>query len=259
MGERTEDVEWSVRDLASIAGTTVRTIHYYIAEGLLPPAHGSRRSAYYTPAHLARLRVIAALRHEGLALASIRSRLAPLSDDQVASVVAALDEHLARNLDADAPLSTLGLIEAAVSREVASDAIPDDRRSQPQEPPVDRQPASMPYMVSDDADRSPGGAAIEETASAYLARVMGKTSSRESRQPIQKPRRFETPQPGPVKRNSRVDIWHRLEIEDGIELHVREDRFRMGQGRMRAVSDALRGALRRYGLSPPPDPDDAHG
>ena len=77
----------SVRDLAEQADTTVRTIHYYIAEGLLPPPQGTKRNANYTVAHLARLRLIAALRDEGLALAGIRQRLAPLSDEQAVDVM----------------------------------------------------------------------------------------------------------------------------------------------------------------------------
>src|SRR5574338_1010843 len=78
MEERMLEAGWSIRELAEQAGTTVRTIHYYISEGLLPPPSGATRSATYSDAHLARLRLIGPLRDEGLALASIRQRLAPL-------------------------------------------------------------------------------------------------------------------------------------------------------------------------------------
>src|SRR5687768_12437038 len=120
--------EYSIRDLAETAGATVRTIHYYTAEGLLPPPSGTTRNATYGPAHLARLRLIAALREEGLALAAIRGRLAPLTDQQVLEVEDALDRHLAAG--EPSPVSTLGLIEAALATQAteawpASFAAPD--------------------------------------------------------------------------------------------------------------------------------------
>jgi len=110
--------DWSsIRDLADLAGMSVRTIHYYIAEGLLPPPQGAKRNASYTGAHLARLRLIAALREEGLALAAIRARLAPLADEQALAVVTTLDEHLEAG---DRAITILGLIEAALTRATTS-------------------------------------------------------------------------------------------------------------------------------------------
>ena len=53
---RDAERELSARELAELAGTTVRTIHYYASEGLLPAPSGATRAATYTAAHLARLR-----------------------------------------------------------------------------------------------------------------------------------------------------------------------------------------------------------
>jgi hypothetical protein len=61
------------------------------------------------------------------------------------------------------------------------------------------------------------------------------------------------PRPKPPARkpgdSDRPEAWYSIQIEDGIELRVREDRYRESAGRLRAVTDTLRTTLHRYGLS----------
>ncbi|HEX5167324.1 MAG TPA: MerR family transcriptional regulator [Thermomicrobiales bacterium] len=225
---------WSVRELAEQAGTTVRTIHYYISEGLLPPPAGATRSATYSEAHLARLRLIGALRDEGLALASIRQRLAPLSDDQALEVVADLDEHLA---DPEAtPLTTLGLIEAALASRTLDD-------TPPIASPMEVRPAMTTSYQSIEPTRP-------DSASDYLKRVLRKPERRPE-QPVPMPRPMPRPAPPPRSQldTNRPETWHHYQIEDGIELRVREDRYRESKGRLLAVIDTLKTSLRRFGLT----------
>lgn len=230
---------WSVRDLAESAGTTVRTIHYYISEGLLPSPDGATRSATYSTAHLARLRLIAALRDEGLALANIRQRLAPLTDEQALEVATELDEYLA--LNGGTPLSTLGLIEAALaSRNVAES----EETAMPRLRSLERPPIAEPRLSfpSESTDSTPDG-----TAGDYLSRVRRQPGSQPP-PPVSMPR----PKP-PVRRpidSERPEAWYSFQIEDGVELRVREDRYRESKGRLRAVIDTLRTTMRRYGVSP---------
>jgi DNA-binding transcriptional MerR regulator len=225
---------WSVRELAEQAGTTVRTIHYYISEGLLPPPAGATRSATYSAAHLARLRLIGALRDEGLALASIRQRLAPLSDEQALEMVADLDEHLA---DPEAtPLTTLGLIEAALASRTLDD-------SPTIASPMEERPAMTHSSLSVEPART-------DSASDYLKRVLRKPAPRpEQPAPIPRPMPRPTPPRRPQVDSSRPETWHHYQIEDGIELRVREDRYRESKGRLLAVIDTLKTTLRRFGLS----------
>src|SRR5688572_3160786 len=67
-----------IGELADRAGTTVRTIRYYVAEGLLPAPAGSGPRSEYTDDHLARLGAIRALKARYLPLAEIRRRLAAM-------------------------------------------------------------------------------------------------------------------------------------------------------------------------------------
>ena len=84
--------EYSLQDLADLAGVSPRTVRYYVAQGLLPSPGQTGPGARYTDGHLARLRLIRRLQREHLPLAEIRNRLAQLDDETIAGL-----------LEADAP------------------------------------------------------------------------------------------------------------------------------------------------------------
>ena len=66
-------VEYTVDELARLAGVTTTTIRLYQGKGLLPGPEIRGRVGYYAPAHLARLRLIAGLQEQGFSLAAIRA------------------------------------------------------------------------------------------------------------------------------------------------------------------------------------------
>lgn len=84
----TDGARYAIGDLAGLAGSTPRTIRYYVAQGLLPPPGGVGAGAHYTDAHLARLRLIRRLQRQHQPLSEIRQRLASLGDQEVAALVA---------------------------------------------------------------------------------------------------------------------------------------------------------------------------
>lgn len=84
-----DDARLRLADLTRAAGVSVRTVRYYIAEGLLPPPAGGGPRSHYTAAHLDRLRLIARLKADFLPLKEIRRRLAGLDDADVRRVLAA--------------------------------------------------------------------------------------------------------------------------------------------------------------------------
>lgn len=73
-------------ELTSATGVTVRTVRYYIAEGLLPPPEGAGRGARYTREHRDRLDVIAMLKARHLPLREIRQALRDLAPEEVAAL-----------------------------------------------------------------------------------------------------------------------------------------------------------------------------
>jgi len=78
-----QPARYDLKELAARGGVTARTIHFYIAQGLLPPAGQPGPGARYSEAHLARLILIRRLQREHLPLAEIRNRLRALDEDAV--------------------------------------------------------------------------------------------------------------------------------------------------------------------------------
>lgn len=82
-GDALRQARLSLGELTEAAGVSVRTVRYYIAEGLLPPPEGSGPGSFYSPGHLDRLRLIQQLKEDYLPLKEIRRRIAGLSDAEV--------------------------------------------------------------------------------------------------------------------------------------------------------------------------------
>ncbi len=102
------DVGYAIADLASLSGVTPRTIRYYVSVGLIPAPEQAGRAARYDEDHLRRIRLIRRLQEQHLPLAEIRSRLASLSNDEVAEALATPDP--------EPPGSALDYIRSLASR-----------------------------------------------------------------------------------------------------------------------------------------------
>jgi len=81
-----------INALSRETGINVRTIRYYLAEGLLPPPAGRGPAAVYGSGHRDRLQLIRLLQDAHQPLAAIRVQLESLDD---AGVAAALAESVA--------------------------------------------------------------------------------------------------------------------------------------------------------------------
>ena len=81
--EGAKDRRLTLGELTEAAGVSVRTVRYYIAEGLLPPPEGAGPASAYSGGHLARLRLIQCMKDAYLPLKEIRRRLAGLDDEAV--------------------------------------------------------------------------------------------------------------------------------------------------------------------------------
>ncbi len=75
--------DYSLSELSALTGLPVRTIRYYVAEGLIPSPGKEGPSTRYPDTTLARLRLILRLRDAHQPLAAIRARLESLGDDEV--------------------------------------------------------------------------------------------------------------------------------------------------------------------------------
>jgi DNA-binding transcriptional MerR regulator len=78
----------TLADLSRLADVTPRTVRYYVAQGLLPSPGQSGPGARYPDSTLPRLQLIRELQRSHLPLAEIRTRLAGLTDDEIAGLAA---------------------------------------------------------------------------------------------------------------------------------------------------------------------------
>jgi DNA-binding transcriptional MerR regulator len=80
-----------INSLSRAADVPVRTIRYYLAEGLLPSPNGRGPAASYSHEHLDRLRLIRRLQDAHQPLAVIKTRLAGLDPAGVARALAEVE------------------------------------------------------------------------------------------------------------------------------------------------------------------------
>jgi DNA-binding transcriptional MerR regulator len=84
---------YDIKELCAEAEVTPRTVHFYIQQGLLPPAGSLGPGARYDQGHVARLKLIKLLQKEHLPLSEIRQQLETLDDVKVQALVR---EHTSR-------------------------------------------------------------------------------------------------------------------------------------------------------------------
>ena len=79
---RAEATDWSIQEVARLAGTTSRTLRHYDDVGLVPPSRiGANGYRYYDEAALLRLQRVLLLRELGLGIPAIADVIAGQRDD----------------------------------------------------------------------------------------------------------------------------------------------------------------------------------
>ena len=132
--------EHTISELSALSGLSVRTIRYYLAQGLIPVAGKEGPATRYPEATLARLRLISRLRDAHLPLAEIRKQLLALSDDQVLALTGTPAEPEPAGTALDYVRSVLGgsrpeltpqptlAIRAALAMPAPASEVPQPRR-----------------------------------------------------------------------------------------------------------------------------------
>jgi DNA-binding transcriptional MerR regulator len=149
-------------ELCAVGGVTVRTVRYYIAEGLLPAPVGHGTNARYTQEHVDRLAVIAMMKEQFLPLREIRRALDRMTTDQIADTADVIRQPPEEDLG-DEPAE-------AIAGEIVHSTY------------------AMP---------APQVALREESnASEYISDVLSRSQRREIRAPGHQPLRLPAPEPG---------------------------------------------------------------
>jgi DNA-binding transcriptional MerR regulator len=85
--------ELDINELCEKANVTPRTVHFYVQQGLLPPAGSPGPGARYGEGHVSRIRLIRLLQKQHLPLAEIAKRTKGLTDEQVDGLIAEARER----------------------------------------------------------------------------------------------------------------------------------------------------------------------
>jgi DNA-binding transcriptional MerR regulator len=231
---------YSIADLARLTGVNVRTIRYYLAQGLLPASGESGPGAHYGDGHLHRLQLTRRLQGEHLPLAEIRRRLAELTDAEVASFVSAGPEAARATTS-----SALDYVRTVLGTASEDGEVP--RSPAAQAPAIApgsigrgrlllrrAAPPPMPRM-RDEAAPVPGGdpvgsGGVAERSVAYMAsEVQGPPPATV---PVTEP-------PGPERSQ-----WERLALGPNVEIHVRRPLSRLEQRRVERLITIARQVLK---------------
>jgi DNA-binding transcriptional MerR regulator len=79
--------DFDITELSDRADVTPRTVHFYVQQGLLPPAGSPGPGARYSEGHVARIKLIRLLQKQHLPLAEIARRTKGLTDEQIAALI----------------------------------------------------------------------------------------------------------------------------------------------------------------------------
>ena len=221
--------QWTIGELADAAEVTVRTIRYYVKEGLLPPPETQGRYALYDEAYFNRLELIRRWKESYLPLREIRARIQPLSDQEVAMLLQTAEEL--KDLSENPPL----VMAAAEEMVSASMAAPVEQHTQKKSVPPDQQNKKQYGMIS-------------ESAVDYVHQVReGKKPEEDSDavdyiRKLRKQRPQPTPQPNPpqfsrprVRQQS--EEWRRIRVMPGFELHLSEGVYRQYEVEVQELLD----------------------
>jgi DNA-binding transcriptional MerR regulator len=135
-----EQAGLTVEELAERAGVSVRTVRYYISQGLLPGPDGRGRAAAYKDDHLARLLLIRRLADQHVPLAEQRQRLEGLTLPEVTSLLGEEERHGAALEQAEAARSPRDYVGTLLARARAA-------RSEPGQSPMPRAAVSPPAQL----------------------------------------------------------------------------------------------------------------
>jgi DNA-binding transcriptional MerR regulator len=197
------DENIQIGELAEKAGVSVRTIRYYIEEGLLPAPAQQGRYAIFDEGYINRIRFIRRLKETYLPLKEIRELVNRLSDDEVKAM-----------LSGESP--TPAEARPLQVRESASEYIASLLQSRPQAPqPSRRMP---PPQAVKPAPLPETGEAEKKSPDVLFQMSPPSVHEDEANLAFSAAGKASLSAPVPPTPNT----WRRVEIAPGIELHLRE-------------------------------------
>jgi DNA-binding transcriptional MerR regulator len=204
-----EDTIFTIEQLATASGVNVRTIRYYIAEGLLHGPGARGKNAVYTEQHLLRLKLVRLLVEQRVPLSEIRERLAALSPGDIRSLLSEETQRqtsLRRAAEAPSPKSYINrLLERSrvypshPAEPAVSACSPAPSLLPSASPPVPSMLRSVPLALPAVTPNAGSPDTARKRASPEAARETADELADETTE----------------------DRWRRIALVPGLELHVK--------------------------------------
>lgn len=205
MSTHEDQPHYSLSELTDEAGVSVRTVRYYIAEGLLPPPITAGPRSYYTRAHLDRLRLIDRMKEGYLPLKEIRRRLTDLDDQEIHRLakpdIPNTPQHAVQEPPPQPPDSASSYIARLLHRPASA---------------APAQPAAPLHMARRPQHSLPG-----EAPASYAESPNAVAPSIAAPAP--------TTAPSPIVEGS---SWRRIPLTDDAELLIRDETYRRKRDRV---------------------------
>jgi DNA-binding transcriptional MerR regulator len=203
------ETPYAIADLAHLTGVSVRTIRYYLAQGLLPASGESGPGAHYGQGHLDRLQLTKRLQEQHQPLSEIRVRLGAMSDDEVAALASE---------DAEPVTPSTSALEYV--RSVLGAGARNEHR-----------PLRLLTVAAPLASVAPGPRLMVEAAPVEPA-AGGAAASAPTTEPTNEESALERSQ------------WERLALGPNVELHIRRPLSRLEQRRVERLITIARQVLK---------------
>jgi DNA-binding transcriptional MerR regulator len=175
------DEELLIHELAARAGISIRTIRYYIEQGLLPQPNYQGKYSYYSVNFLERLELIRRLKESYLPLREIREIMNSLTDDEVHQKLA--EPNLPTPKFSEQPLP-----------------------AKPAEQPGEKALQYINRLMEDQTRYKPKGLAEKDYS--FI-------NQNENLHVLREAKLLESPAP------TNEEVWHRIMLAPGVELHLR--------------------------------------
>lgn len=230
----------SIEELAEAADLSVRTIRYYISEGLLPGPGSRGKQATYGEEQLARLQLIRRLAERHVPLAQMRKLLAPLHLEDVRALLAEEDHRAAELARAEQTASPKEYVAGLLRRARAL-------REAPRAPGLGGQSglpgrsaqAGQPQQGAQGA----GQGAAQATGSSAPSELAPSINEAQRPRVYGSPWRPSSPQlPASSSSRQAAQAWQRWELAPGVELQVRADAAHKYRALIRRVLTAAQEA-----------------
>jgi len=204
--------QWTIGELADAAGVTVRTIRYYVKEGLLPAPHTQGRYALYNDSYLKRLELIRRWKDNYLPLKEIRVRIQPLSDQEVALLLQTIEQP-------EEPFE----VKPRVMRSVAMPPETEAGETHPKKQARSKSKAAPENAASYARQLREGKLPEENSAADYAHKI--------------REQRPHTPNYFRPRIRQQSEEWRRIRVMPGFELNLSEGVYRQYEAEIQELLD----------------------